>query len=52
VNAALSGYFSANKEVLKGLQEQQKGQDAEAKKTQAINNAVAAANESQVRDAA
>lgn len=52
VNAALSGYFSANKEVLKGLQEQQKAQDAEAKKTQAINNAVAAANESQVRDAA
>jgi hypothetical protein len=52
VNAALAGYFSQNKEVLKGLQEQQKAQDAEAEKTQAINNAVAAANESLVRKAA
>lgn len=52
VNAALSGYFSANKEVHKGLQEQQKVQDAETEKTQAINNAITAANESQVRKAA
>lgn len=52
VNAALTGYFSANREVMKGLQEQQKAQDAESEKTQAIKNAVIAANESQVRSAA
>lgn len=45
VNAALAGYFSANKEVLVGLQEQQKAQAAEAEKAQLIANAVAAAND-------
>jgi len=47
VNAALAGYFSANKEVLKGLQEQQQAQAADAAKSQQIANAAAAANDSQ-----
>ncbi len=47
VNAALGGYFSANKEVLKGLQEQQQQQAAEAYKAPLIANAAAAANDSQ-----
>lgn len=47
VNAALAGYFSANKEVLVGLQEQQKAQAAEAVKAQLIANAAAAANDAQ-----
>jgi hypothetical protein len=47
VNAALAGYFSANKEVLVGLQEQQKAQAAEADKAQVIASAAAAANDAQ-----
>lgn len=47
VNAALAGYFSANKEVLKGLQEQQQAQAADAEKAQQITNAAAAANDPQ-----
>jgi len=47
VNAALAGYFSANKEILKELQEQQQQQAAEADKAQLIANAAAAANDSQ-----
>ena len=49
VNAALAGYFSANKEVLKGLQEQTQKQDAEADKAQLISNAAQAANDSQTK---
>lgn len=52
VNAALAGYFSANKEVLVGLQEQQKAQAAEAEKAQLIANAVSAANDAQTELAA
>jgi len=47
VNAALVGYFSANKEVLKGLQEQQQAQAADAEKAQQITYAAAAANDAQ-----
>lgn len=52
VNAALAGYFSANKEILKGLQEQQQQQAAEAEKAQLIANAAAAANDAQQSKAA
>lgn len=52
VNAALAGYFSANKEVLVGLQEQQKTQATEAEKAQVIANAAAAANDAQTELAA
>lgn len=47
VNAALAGYFSANKEVLKGLQEQQQQQADEADKAKLIVNAATAANDAQ-----
>jgi len=43
VNAALAGYFSANKEFLKGLQEQEEKQAAEAEKAQLIANAASSA---------
>lgn len=47
VNAALASYFSANKEVLQGLQEQQRQQDTSAEKAQLIANAATAANDAQ-----
>lgn len=47
VNAALAGYFSANKEILQGLQEQKLQQIAEASKSQLIADAAAAANDAQ-----
>lgn len=43
LNAALAGYFSANKEVLQGLQEQQQAKAAETDKAQLIVTAAAAA---------
>jgi len=58
VNAALTSYFSANKEVLKGLQDQEEMQAAEADKAKLIANAAAAssavtaANDSQNQAAA
>lgn len=52
VNAALAGYFSANKEVLQGLQEQQQQQEADSDKAKLIADAVAAANDSQSKVAA
>jgi hypothetical protein len=48
----LASYFSANKEILVGLQEQQKAQAAEAEKAQLIENAVIAANDQQEKLAA
>lgn len=47
VNAALAGYFSQNKEVLKGLQEQQQQLDSDAAKAELIVKAAAAANDAQ-----
>lgn len=52
VNAALAGYFSANKEVLVGLQEQQKAQEADAAKALAVAQAAQAANDAQIKDVA
>ncbi|MDO9277878.1 MAG: hypothetical protein Q7U05_04890 [Polaromonas sp.] len=49
VNAALTSYFSANKEALKGLQENKQMQDDEAQKALLISNA---ANDSQNQAAA
>jgi hypothetical protein len=45
VNAALAGYFSQNKEVLKGLQEQQQKLDSDTVKAELIVNAATAAND-------
>ncbi len=47
VNAALAGYFSQNKEVLIGLQEQQQQLNSDTVKAELIVNAAAAANNAQ-----
>lgn len=47
VNAALKGYFSENKEVLKRLQEQQQQRAYDAEKAQLIADAAAASKDAQ-----